>query len=81
MFQGSFIPVDGVQNTGLHLYTDNYYTSVMLFNHLYTRDINACRRARCNHQHFPKDKVTSSNRDFSDYHSNGPLFSSVWVDK
>ena len=76
--------MQGLENTGLHLYTDNYYTSLTLFNHLYTRGINACGTARYNRRQFPKDlvtKVTSSNRGFSDYRANGPLLSAVWVDK
>ena len=73
----------GLEKTGLLLY-DNYYTSPTLFNHLYTRGINACGTAHYNRRHFAKDlvtKVTSSNGGFSDYRANGPLLSAVWVDK
>ena len=72
-------PMKGLENTGLHLY-DNYYTSPTLFNHLYTRGINACGTTRYNRRYFPKDlvtKVTSSNGGFSDHRADGPLLSAV----
>ena len=40
--------MEGLENTGLHLYTDNFYTSPSLFHHLYNRGIYACGTARSN---------------------------------
>ena len=74
----------GLEFSGLHLYTDNYYTSPLLYNHLYNRGINACGTARSNRKHFPKELVspsTVSNRGMYKYLSNGPLLACVWVDK
>ena len=61
-----------------HLYTDNYYTSPLLYNHLYNRGINACGTARTNRKHSPS---TVSNRGMYKYLSNGPLLACAWVDK
>ena len=48
----------GLEHTGLHIYTDNYYTSPLLFNHLYNRVINACGTARVNRRHSSKELET-----------------------
>ena len=74
----------GLEHTGLHLYTDNYYTSPLLYNHLYNRGINACGTARVNRRHFPKELetvCTRVNRGYYDYLSSGPLLACVWVEK
>ena len=76
--------MQGFEFSGLHLYTDNYYTSPMLYNHLYNRGINTCRTARSNRKYFPTELVTSatiSNRGVHKYRSNGPLLANVWIDK
>ena len=74
----------GLETSGLRLFTDNYYSSPVLFNHLYNRGINACGTVRVNRQHFPQDLVTkssTSNRGFYDYRSNGSLLAVIWIDK
>lgn len=76
--------MSGLEHTGLHLYTDNYYTSPNLYLTLYNNGINACGTARVNRRAFPKElttKATKNNRGHYDYRSNGPLLASVWVDK
>ena len=50
--------MEGLHGSGLHLYTDNFYTSPLLFHHLYNRGINACGTACSNQKHFPQDLVT-----------------------
>ena len=76
--------MSGLEGSGLHLYTDNYYTSPSLYLHLYNRGINACGTARPNRIGFPKElltKATNTNRGFVDFLSNGPLLATIWVDK
>ena len=76
MYEGSVKFVAGMELSGLHLYTDNYYTSPILFHHLYNRGINACGTARINKKHFPKELMTSAtvhNHGLYKYLSNGPL--------
>ena len=76
--------MSGFEGSGLHLYTDNYYTSPSLYLHLYNRGINACGTARPNRIGFPKElltKATNSNHGFVDFLSNGPLLATIWVDK
>ena len=67
----------GLEFSGLHLYTDNYYTSPLVYNHLYNSS-NACGTARTNRKHSPS---TVSNRGMYKYLSNGPLLACAWVDK
>lgn len=76
--------VNGLETSGLQLYTDNYYTSPVLFQHLYNNGMNACGTARANRLFFPQELIiaaTKTNRGFSDFRSNGPLLAAVWVDK
>ena len=40
--------MSGLEGSGLHLYTDNYYTSPSLYLHLYNHGINACGTAHPN---------------------------------
>ena len=46
MFQGSFTPDGRFGEHGVAFVYQHYYTSPTLFNHLYTRGINACGTAR-----------------------------------
>ena len=62
--------MEGLHSSGFHLYTDNFYTSPLLFHHLYNRGINACGTACSNQKHFPQDLVTRatvSNRSLYDW--------------
>ena len=72
--------LEGLNVYGLHLYTDNYYTSPSLFLHLYKNlGINACGTCRSNRIGFPKElvtKATKQNRGHYDYRSNGPIVAS-----
>ena len=70
--------MSGLEGSGLHLYTDNYYTSPSLY--LYNRGINACGTARPNRIGVPEElltKATSSNRGFVDFRSNSPLLATI----
>ena len=70
--------------SGLHLYTDNYYTSPTLYQHLYKHGINACGTCSSSRRGFPKDivlKPTELNRGKFQFRSNGPLLATSWVDK
>ena len=75
----------GFDNTGLQLYTDNFYTSPLLYYRLYRKQgINACGTARSNRIGFPKElciKATESNRGMYQFLSNGPLLACSWIDK
>ena len=76
--------MQGFESSGLQLFTNNYYTSPILFNHLCNRGINACGTVRMNRLNFPKvllTKATVNNRGFYDYRANGSLLAAVWVDK
>ena len=77
--------MSGLENYGMSLYTDNYYTSPELYLALYRRGINACGTVRVNRKYFPKDLVHKSTRNvqrgFYDYCSNGPVLAAVWFDK
>ena len=74
--------MSGLEGSGLHLYTDNYYTSPSLY--LYNRGRNACGTVRPNRIGVPKELLTmATNRNcgFVDFRSNGPLLATIWVDK
>ena len=74
----------GFESSGLQLFTDNNYTSPILFNHLYNRGINACGTVRMNRLNFPMvllTKATVNICGFYDYRANGSLLAAVWVDK
>ncbi len=77
--------LDDIDSAGLQLYTDNYYTSPVLFQHLYAKkQINACGTCRPNRKGFPSQiitKPTVSNRGQCNHRSNGPLLACSWVDK
>lgn len=77
--------MSGLENYGMSLYTDNYYTSPELYLALYRRGINACGTVQVNRKYFPKDLVHKSTRNvqrgFYDYRSNGPVLAAVWFDK
>ena len=70
---------------GVQLYTDNFYTSPLLYYRLYKRQgINACGTVRPNRLGFPSQlviKATGTNRGTYQYLSNGPLLACSWVDK
>ena len=77
--------MNGLEDDGYQLYTDNYYTSPQLYLTLYKKGINACGTARPNRKEFPHDLVHRKGerfeRGFYDYRSNGPLLAAFWVDR
>ena len=60
--------VSGFENTWLELYTDNFYTSPILYNHLYNRGINACGTVRCDRKEYPKSLVTPYSKTMRGYY-------------
>ena len=77
--------MDDLKDSGLHLYTDNYYTSPVLYHHLYRCGINACGTCRSSRAYFPQRMLrpdsTVENRSQMNYRSNGPVLAVSWVDK
>ena len=76
--------MSGLEREGFDLYTDNYYTSPILYKSLYEKGINACGTMRPNRRGFPPELVHKRKdeaRGFYDYRSNGPLLAAVWFDR
>ena len=75
----------GLEDLGVDVYTDNYYTSPELYQELYKRGFNACGTVRTNRRDFPKElvhkKKNGKQRGYYDYRSKGPLLSTVWFDR
>ena len=49
--------ISGMEADGLHLFTDNYYTSPQLSLTLYKKGVNTCGTARTNRKGFPKELI------------------------
>jgi len=49
--------MEGLEDHWFELYTDNYYTSLLLFLTLYKKGVNCCGTARTNRKGFPKAMV------------------------
>lgn len=47
--------LEGFENAGFKLFTDNYYTSPMLYRELQTKDIGACGTVKAGRKHMPTD--------------------------
>ncbi len=78
--------MEGFDNMGVQLFTDNFYTSPLLYYRLYKHQgcINACGTVRPSRLGFPHEliiKATELNRGTYQYLSNGPLLACSWVDK
>ena len=76
--------MSGLERDGYNLYTDNYYTSPLLYTSLYNKGVNACGTMRANRKGFPDDlihKRKDKGRGFYDFRSNGPLLAAVWFDR
>ncbi len=74
----------GFDHMGVQLYTDNFYTSPLLYYRLYKlQGINACGTVRSQRVGFPSEliiKASEINRGVYQYLSNGPLLACSWVD-
>ena len=55
--------MEGLEDHGFELYTDNYYTSPQLFLTLYKKGVNCCGTARTNRKGFPKSLVKKNKED------------------
>ena len=76
--------ISGMEADGLHLFTDNYYTSPQLSLILYKKGVNKRGTARTNRKGFPKELIKTKRekqRGYHDYRSNGPLLAVVWYDR
>jgi hypothetical protein len=76
--------LNGLENSGLCLYTDNYYTSPVLCKHLYNNGINSCGTCKTARKFFPQDivlKACVENRGKYNWKSNGAVLCTSWVDK
>ena len=52
--------IDGMEDDGHTLFTDNYYTSPELYLHLYNSGVNACGTVRTNRRSFPTVELVVS---------------------
>ena len=72
------------ENTGYHLYVDNFYTNPALFEPLYERLIYACGTLRRGRKRFPVDiKIDDPkrhNRGFSNWSMCSPILAQFWLD-
>ena len=72
----------GYEDSGLNLYTDRFYTSPVLYKHLYNCGINACGTCLPNRSEFPSElrrlKATGDNRGTFETRCNGPLVATSW---
>jgi len=76
--------MEGFDNMGVQLYTDNFYTSPLLYYMLYKHGVSACGTVRPQRLGFPSElivKASEANRGLYEYRSNGPLLACSWVDK
>ena len=75
---------EGLDNKGHHLYTDNFYTSVDLYQFLFEKQIYACGTIKPRSKHFPKEIVYESTkglvRGSSRWQMCGPLLAVAWID-
>ena len=73
----------GLEDSGIELYTDNYYTSPQLYLTLYKKGINACGTVQTNQKEFPPELVHCKGehfeRGFCDHRSSEPLLAAFWV--
>ena len=74
----------GLEEFGHHLYTDNFYTSVDLYQYLFEHKIYACGTIKGSRKFFPKEIVFESTRGVSRgtyrWRMCGPLLAVAWVD-
>lgn len=74
--------MSGLEKDGYNLYTDNYYTSPLLYTSLYKKGVNACGTMHANRKGLPPDlihKRKDETRGFYDFRSSGPLLEAMTV--
>ena len=70
----------GLEDYGHHLYTDNFYTSVDLYQYLYDKKIYACGTIKGSRNNFPKEIVFGVARGTYQWRMSGPLLAVAWLD-
>ncbi|XP_048587830.1 piggyBac transposable element-derived protein 4 [Nematostella vectensis] len=74
----------GLEGMGHHLYTDNYYTSVELYQFLFDNQIYACGTIKGNRKNFAKEVLFENTRGLARGSSKwlmcGPLLAVGWLD-
>ena len=74
--------MDRYKNRGHHLYVDNFYTSPILFSHLYEQGTGACGTLRVNRKHVPESiKKGNPAKGNQIVTSNGPLMVTKFHDR
>jgi len=70
--------MDGLEDH--EVYTDNYYSSPLVYMTLYGDNNNACGTAQTNRTGFPKSMIRREREDrgYYNYLSNGPLLAAAW---
>ena len=75
---------NGLEKTYRRLFTDNFYTSVELYQELFELGIYACGTVRANRKNFPKDLVFKNLKDTprGTYHwkFSSPVLAVAWLD-
>lgn len=74
----------GLEGFGHHLYTDNFYTSVDLYQYLFDNKIYACGTIKGSRKNFPKEIVFEGTRGLArgtyQWRMCGPLLAVAWLD-
>lgn len=74
----------GLEGFGHHLYTDNFYTSVDLYQYLFENSIYACGTIKGSRKNFPKEILFEGTRGLArgtyQWRMCGPLLAVGWLD-
>ena len=73
--------LEGLENRGHHVYTDNYYTSPALFQDLVSKGFGACGTVRVDRRGVPAEMRKSLARGEVVTAKTGPLLALKWMDK
>lgn len=70
----------GLEGNSHHLYTDDFYTSVDLYQYLFDNKIYACGTIKGSRKNFPKEIVFEGTRGTYQWQTCGPLLPVAWPD-
>ena len=70
----------GLEGFGHHLNTDNFYTSVDLYQYLVENNIYACGTIKGSRKYSPKDIVFEGTKGTYQWGMCGPLLAVAWLD-